>query len=107
MAAARNVNQECRTSLGGIVTDDPAGGPPRQKKDTTEYSASKAPETRKEAEEPPEFSDTRLKPGGATGSPVDVGMSSLQRDETPHGGQSAGQQRYGDTSDVGAKGNTD
>jgi hypothetical protein len=45
------------------------------KKDTSEYSATKAPEVRKEAEEPRAFSDERLQPGGPHGAPVDVGMS--------------------------------
>jgi hypothetical protein len=36
-----------------------------KKADTSEYSSSKAPETRREAEEPEAFSDTRLIPGGA------------------------------------------
>jgi hypothetical protein len=65
--------------------------------DTTEYSGSKAPETRKEAEEQAGPSDERLQPGGARGSKADVGMSSLDRDITVSGARSTGQQRVGDT----------
>lgn len=54
--------------------------PETNKKDTSEYSASKAPEIRKEAEEPREFSDDRLQPGGPHGSPVDVGMSGFHEE---------------------------
>lgn len=48
--------------------------PPPHKVDTTAYSASQAPETRKEAEEDTPFSDWRLIPGGPRGSHADVGM---------------------------------
>ena len=54
------------------------------KKDTSEYSSSKAPETRREAEEPEAFSDTRLIPGGAeprTHTPQ--GMEGLDRADVP------------------------
>lgn len=67
-----------------------------EKKDTSAYSASKAPEVRKEAVEPLAFSDERLRPGGSHGSPADLGMSGIDADETPHGGQSTGQEKYGD-----------
>lgn len=67
-----------------------------EKKDTSAYSASKAPEVRKEAVEPRGFSDERLRPGGPHGSPADLGMSGIDRDKTPHGGQSTGQERYGE-----------
>lgn len=67
------------------------------RKDTTEYSGSKAPETRREAEEQNGPSDERLKPGGARGSSADVGMSGLDRTETVSGGVSTGQQRVGET----------
>jgi hypothetical protein len=54
------------------------------KKDTSEYSSSKAPETRREAEEPEVYSDTRLIPGGAepkTHTPQ--GMEGLDRADVP------------------------
>ena len=49
-----------------------------RRKDTTEYSGSKAPETRREAEEKTAPSDARLIPGGPRGANIDVGMSSLE-----------------------------
>lgn len=74
------------------MTDTPSRRGPS---DATDYSSSKAPETREEAEERhPHPSDPRLKPGGAHGAPVDPGMSSLDRDETPSGGESTGQTDY-------------
>lgn len=68
-----------------------------RRKDTTEYSGSKAPETRREAEEQNGPSDTRLIPGGAHGSSADVGMSGLDRGATVSGGHRSDQQRVGDT----------
>lgn len=56
------------------------------KKDTSEYSSSKAPEVRREAEEPRAFSDERLQPGGAHGAPVDVGMSGWNDEELRNAG---------------------
>ena len=46
-------------------------------KDTAAYSATKAPETRKHAEERESVKDTRLQPGGATPSPTMQGMAGL------------------------------
>jgi hypothetical protein len=52
--------------------------------DATDYSASKAPETAKEAENRPHTpSDPRLIPGGEQGAPEDTGMSSLERPISP------------------------
>jgi len=51
------------------------------KKDTSEYSASKAPETLKQAEEKETVKDARLQPGGATGSPTRQGMAALDRQD--------------------------
>lgn len=50
------------------------------KKDTAEYSSSKAPETRKHAEEKETTRDWRLQPGGANGSPTQQGMAALDRE---------------------------
>jgi hypothetical protein len=69
------------------------GGP----HDTGAYSASKAPETLKEAQDREHPSDERLVPGGEQGSDEGIGMSGLDRDELPSGGDSAGQTSYGDT----------
>lgn len=51
--------------------------------DTTEYSSSKAPDTRTHAEERESVIDSRLMPGGAHGARVDPGMSGLDRDTVP------------------------
>ena len=78
--------------------DDKTGdGGDVRRKDTTEYSGSKAPETRREAEEKTGPSDERLIPGGPRGAKTDVGMSSLDRDSTVSGGRSTGQEHFGDT----------
>ena len=55
------------------------------KPDTSEYSASKAPETARYAEnrEPREFTDWRLIPGGKHGSPEPSGMNALHRSDVP------------------------
>jgi hypothetical protein len=57
-------------------TKEPRRGP----SDATDYSSTKAPETQEAAEE---FHDPRLKPGGAHGSAVDPGMSSLPEEDLP------------------------
>ena len=67
------------------------------KKDTSEYSASKAPDTRKEAEEKKSVKDWRLQPGGENGSPTQQGMAALEREDVPSGATDSGQTRYGDT----------
>jgi hypothetical protein len=56
------------------------------KADTTAYSASKAPETKAEAEEKVSYGDWRLIPGGATGSHEAIGMSAIERAQVPSGG---------------------
>ena len=53
------------------------------RKDTAEYSSSKAPETRAHAEERDGVKDMRLIPGGATGSPTKQGMAGLLDETTP------------------------
>lgn len=66
-------------------------------KDTSEYSASKAPETKAEAEERVSQPDSRLLPGGAeprTSAPQ--GMAAL--DNAVPGEVDTGQTRYRDTS---------
>ena len=59
-----------------------------KRKDTAEYSGSKAPETRREAEEANGPSDMRLIPGGARGAAFDVGMSGIDPDAAISGGRS-------------------
>ena len=82
------------------MTNDPSQ-PRRGPSDATDYSSTKAPETRHEAEERhPQPSDTRLQPGGALGSPADPGMSSLERDEHPTGATRPGLEDFGSTENV-------
>jgi hypothetical protein len=47
------------------------------KPDTSGYSATKAPETRKQAEEKESTHDARLIPGGEHGTPTPQGMAGL------------------------------
>ena len=67
------------------------------KKDTSEYSASKAPETRKQAEEKETVKDWRLQPGGEMGSPAKQGMAALDRKTVPSGAKDSDQIAYDDT----------
>ena len=59
-------------------TKEPRRGP----SDATDYSSTKAPGT-PEAPEEVHPSDPRLNPGGAHGSAVDTGMSSLHEEDLP------------------------
>jgi len=65
--------------------------------DTSEYSSSKAPETRQEAEEKHPYSDMRLIPGGRLGTPIQIGISAMERSDVPSGAREMGQSRYGDS----------
>lgn len=68
------------------------------KKDTSEYSSTKAPETRPAAEERDGKSDNTLIPGGALASPTPQGIAGLERDEhVTEGEQQPKQSSYGDT----------
>ena len=81
-----------------MANEQPRRGP----SDATDYSSTKAPETQHEAEERhPQPSDSRLQPGGARGTQVDPGMSSLDRDIPPSGGTTTGQQDIGSTRNDG------
>ena len=67
-------------------------------KDTSEYSSTKAPETRDEAEERTSQPDSRLIPGGAeprTHAPQ--GIEALDRDTVPGMAQPPGQTRSAGT----------
>jgi hypothetical protein len=64
---------------------------------TTDYSASKAPETHAEADEQVSLHDARLLPGGRQRARADIGMSAMDRGEVPSEGRSSGQTRYGDS----------
>lgn len=47
--------------------------------DTSDYSATKAPENRKHVESRKGTSDSSQTPGGPQGAPVEVGVSALDR----------------------------
>jgi hypothetical protein len=66
--------------------------------DTSEYSSSKAPETREHAEERDTQVDSRLLPGGAEPrTHTDQGMAGLDRTTVPNRATDTGQTRYRDT----------
>ena len=68
------------------------------KKDTSEYSSTKSPETRPAAEERDNRRDSTLIPGGALGSPTAQGMAGLERDDQVQAAQQDPKQTsYGDT----------
>ena len=64
---------------------------------TSDYSASKAPETREHAEEraADDVLDFRLIPGGAHGARGETGMSALHREYVPNEAADPGQADYG------------
>ena len=66
-------------------------------RDTAEYSATKAPDTRKHAEERETVDDSRLVPGGAHGTPSPQGMAALDREDVPSEARDSGQTSYKDT----------
>jgi hypothetical protein len=51
--------------------------------DTTDYSATKAPENREHVESTAPVRDSRQKPEGANGTRADLGMSGLHRRDVP------------------------
>ena len=66
------------------------------KTDTGAYAPTKAPDTRKHAEEKETQPDPRLKPGGAHRSPVATGMDALDRDDVPNEATRSEQLRVGE-----------
>lgn len=64
---------------------------------TTDYSASKAPETHAEADEQVTVADPRLMPGGGRRARAEIGMSAMDREQVPSDARSSGQTRYGDS----------
>jgi hypothetical protein len=59
-----------------------------KQKNTTDYSASKAPETRQAADEKETIRDFRLIPGGRRAShEAIIGMAALDRDDVPSQGK--------------------
>ena len=65
--------------------------------DTTEYSASKAPETKRAAENEEPTHDARLTPGGATGAPVEIGMSAMDHEQVPSEALPPRVEQFGDS----------
>ena len=78
-------------------TDDQTTSQSGGKGDTTDYAPSKAPETRREAEERESTPDARLIPGGTHASPSDVGMSGMDRKDVPSGAAKPDQLKAGDS----------
>jgi hypothetical protein len=75
-----------------------AAGRPMTKTDTSEYSSSKAPETREHAEERQgNRVDARLMPGGAHGSSQPQGIDALDREAVPNGAADTGLTQAGDS----------
>ena len=72
----------------------------KKKPDTGEYSASKAPETRREAEEQETTRDFRLIPGGRRGSEKAIGMSAMDRDEVPNHGENPKVEKFGEPPEI-------
>jgi hypothetical protein len=68
------------------MSDHPQDNPDGGKHDTTDYSASKAPETRPAVESKRGSGDSRTRPGGPMGASADVGMSGMDRADTPSEG---------------------
>ena len=67
-------------------------------RDTSEYSSTKAPETREPAEERDPVVDSRLIPGGAEPrSDTQQGMAGLDRDDLPSGATTGEQPRARNT----------
>jgi len=71
-----------------------------KKPDTSAYSASKAPETKREAEERETVRDFRLIPGGKRGSEKAIGMSAMDREEVPNHGENPKVEKFGDTPEI-------
>ena len=68
------------------MADHPQKNPDSGKHDATDYSASKAPETRGAVESKHGSGNPNTLPGGPLGATADVGMSGMDRAETPSGG---------------------
>jgi len=68
------------------MADHPQKSPDSGKHDTTDYSASKAPETRGAVESRHGTGDPNAVPGGPMGATADIGMSALDRADAPFDG---------------------
>jgi hypothetical protein len=72
------------------------GQPKDGQSGTTPYSATQAPENRPHVESSAPPVEATLKPGGAHGSPVDVGMSELYHETVPSGASDLELTHYGE-----------
>lgn len=66
-----------------------------KKSETSDYSATKAPENAEHVESKARTRDDTLKPGGAHGATAAVGMTELDRDSVPNGATDPRQTDYG------------
>ena len=64
--------------------------------ETSDYSATIAPENRTHVTAEARAAGATLKPGGAHGAPVDVGMSELHREDIPSQADDLDHSRDGD-----------
>ena len=64
--------------------------------ETSDYSATIAPENREHVTSRRTTADPSLRPGGPNGAPMDVGMSELRREDVPSQAEDLGLTQYGD-----------
>lgn len=77
-----------------MATDDS-----HAKSDTSDYSATKAPENAPHVESRPKPRDHTLTPGGAHGAAAGIGISDVDPDSLPGRALDPGQQWFGKTRD--------
>lgn len=65
------------------MTDKKSQGAPAKPAESDDYSASQAPETQDEAQDRSGASDPRLIPGGASGSPAELGLTGMDESDVP------------------------
>jgi len=66
------------------------------KSETSDYSATKAPENKEHVQSDRQTHDDTLIPGGPNGAKAPVGMSELDRSTVPNGATNPGQTDYGE-----------
>lgn len=71
----------------------------RAKSDTSDYSATKAPENAPHVTSQPKARDHTLKPGGAHGAPMGIGISDIDPERLPGLALDPGQEWFGNTRD--------
>ena len=67
------------------------------KTETSDYSATKAPENREHVESEAAPTSSTLTPGGARGAAADVGMSGVDRNTIPSRAVDPGLEHFGNT----------